>query len=212
MNFSTLKTRTLQKLNESTSSPNFWSLVEIGDFLNEGYSDLASITKIIETSATLSLVANQYIYSLDSSCLKINRMYYETDDRIIKPATWADINKQDRWWNETSFDYPKFWVPISTQKIFLWPKPIENESSCITYYFSSLSTDMSDDNDTPAGPDVFHSALIDFACAMALLRKRNSEAMAKSKYFYEQYKEKRVKITNHKANRANRTPRVRTWA
>lgn len=212
MNFLTLKQRTLRKLNESSSSPQNWSLTEIGDFLNEGYVDLVSGIKLLEASTTLSTVANQYVYSLNSSALDITRMYYETADFLIEPITWRELNKIDQWFNERTDMYPtRRMSNIGTQKVFLWPKVVTSETDCITYWYHYIPTDMSAEGDTPAGPKTFHDALMDFAAAIALMRHRAPEAKIRGRKFFEDYLMKKQVLENLTINQVNKIKQVRVW-
>lgn len=212
MNFLTLKQRTLQRLNESMSSPAFWSLTDIGDFINEGYADLISSLKITEKSGTLSTVANQYIYSLASDSLGITRMYYDTSDHLIHPFSWERLQKIDRWFNETSDTYPTFRMDnVGTQKVFLWPKVITSEASCITYWYNSIPSDMSADSDSPSIQKSFHDALIDYACAVSLMRERAPESKKKGFAYMEEYTRRKGSLSVLPKNKGNRTAKLRPW-
>jgi hypothetical protein len=204
MQFSVLQTRTLKKLGESTTAPKKWSLAEIKDYLNEGYNDLVLVTGILETSGTLSTVANQYIYSLASDCLEVIRMFYETADRIIKPITFEKLTKKHRWFNHKTTAYPLLYANISTNKVFLYPKVTSSESSCITYWYKQIQTDMSDDTDTPDGPDVFHETMILFACHQALLKERNTSGQRKCLEYLAEYEEKKSWLEHHTHIRGGR--------
>ena len=211
MNFSALKSRVLQKLNESVSAPQFWSIDNIGSFLNEGYEDLILTTKILESSATLSTVADTFIYSLADNCLEIIRMYYETTDRIIRPMSWEQLQAIDRWWVDTANTYPRYHIPLSSQNVFLYPNVSDSESSCITYWFKAIAQEMSADEDVPDTRDTFHDALVDFATFMALLRERTKSSGKKALKFYAAYQEKKASLSQTISNQSNRTHQLGAW-
>ena len=211
MNFATLKTRILKKLGESTTAPQKWSLAEIGDFINEGYNDLILHTKILETSATLSTVANQQIYDLASDCLEVVRMYYETTDRVIKPISWVALNKKNKWFNETTDTHPWNYVNISTQKVLLYPKVSTSEADCITYWYKQIQTDLSEDTDSPSGPDVFHEALQHFGCGQALIRERSAASQKEGLRYIGLYEEKKAWLESHSTTRGGRKTFTRRW-
>ncbi len=209
MNFLTLKQRVLRKLNESVSDPQFWSLTDIGDFLNEGYSDLMAGVKILEKSSTLSTVANQMIYPLASDCLGITRMYYETSDHLIQPITFEELNRIDLWFSQTTDTYPYYRLShVGTQKILLYPKVVSSESNCITYWYRYFPVDLFFDDDIPSTPKTFHDALIDYAVFVGLLRIKSWE---KAKVFLDIYQTKKQSLANLSKNQVNRIQHVRDW-
>lgn len=211
MTFYTLKQRVLKRLNESVSSPQFWSVDAIGSFLNEGYEDLILVTKILESSATLSTVADTFVYTLADNCLEIIRMYYETTDKIIRPMSWEQLQAKDRWWIDTANDYPRYYIPLSTQNIFFYPNVSTSEASCITYWFKSIAQEMSAEGDLPDTRDTFHDALVDFATFMALLRKRTKSSIQKALKFYAAYQEKKASLAQMINNPSNRTIQLGAW-
>ena len=212
MNFLTLKQRVLNKLNESSSAPQFWSLTDIGDFINEAYTDITSGVKLLEKSTTLSTVANQMIYSLASDCLEITRMYYETNDHLINPMSFDDLIKIDNWFSNTTDTYPYYRIHnVGTQKALLYPKVNTSESTCITYWYKYFPSDMSDDDTSPSMPKTFHDALIDYACFVALLRGRSSQGKAKAKLFLDSYSEKKSRLEALTLNQVNRIQQLGAW-
>lgn len=209
MNFLTLKQRALNRLNESVSAPQFWSLADIGDFINEAYTDLTAGIKLLETSATLSTVEDQMIYSLESDCLEVTRMYYETSDHLINPISFDTLNKRDSWFSDTTDTYPYFRVHnVGTQKALLYPKVSTSEADCITYWYKYFPSDMSDDADTPSFPKTFHDALIDYAVFVGLLRVRSKDAKGKAKLFLDTYGVKKQELENLSKNPGNRIIQV----
>ena len=209
MNFLTLKQRALNRLNESVSAPQFWSLTDIGDFINEAYTDLTSGIKLLEKSATLSTVANQMIYSLASDCLEVTRMYYETSDHLINPVSFDTLNQIDSWFSDTTDTYPYYRVHnVGTQKALLYPKVSSSESDCITYWYKYFPSDMSGDSDTPSAPKTFHDALIDYAVFVGLLRVRSQAAKEKAKLFLDTYGEKKKNLSELSKNQVNRIIQV----
>src|SRR5207245_2532411 len=55
MNRLKLKTRILEKLNESTTNPTFWSLSQIDDIINEGAEVLAEESRLVKRTVTTTV-------------------------------------------------------------------------------------------------------------------------------------------------------------
>ena len=212
MTFLTLKQRVLQKLNESISAPQFWSLATIGDIINEAYTDLMAGIKILEKSATLSLVANQMIYSLASDSLAVFRMYYDTSEHLIASLSFDSLIKIDGWFSQTTANYPTQRIHnVGTQKVLLYPKVETSESDCNTYWYKYIPSDMSEDSDTPDIPKTFHDALMDYAFSVCLLRVSSREAKQKSAVYLQNYETKKNKLETLSHNQVNKTEYMRDW-
>lgn len=212
MNLYTIRNRVLKALDESATSPQIVTTAFVDSCINEGYSDLILCTKILKFEFTLSIVANQYVYSIPRSTLSITRMYYETEDQIIYPCSWDQLQKKDHWWIDTTQTYPDRYIYVSTDKIFLYPRVTAAEASCITGQgCSAIAQDLSQDEDLPDMRKAFHDALVNFSLGMILLRRRNKALLKKAFEYLQDYEEQKASLASNTYNYTNRTVSVRNW-
>ncbi|MBU2346528.1 MAG: hypothetical protein KJ888_20250, partial [Gammaproteobacteria bacterium] len=116
-----------------------------------------------------------------------------------------------RHFNETSDTRPYYYANINSKQILLYPKVVTSESSCITYWYKQIQTDLSLDADEPAGPDVFHEALQDFGCGQALIRERSIASQREALKFMAEYEAKKARLGHHSTTRGGRKTFVRRW-
>lgn len=169
MDFSTLKSEVLRRLEEAIGSPDapivvpvVFSTTELEEAINEGYENLSERSEWFETSETLS-ISTQYTdlrASLASEFLSITRAYNSTNNHWL---TWTDIRELeelDSRWDSPSANPERMFLRGITS-LGLYPKP--SAATSIKIYYTALPARLSAATDTPAFPQEFHDALISYA-------------------------------------------------
>jgi hypothetical protein len=190
MNRGEIREKILWRLNQDTDDSQFWEENYINDLIDEAYMNFASRTFILETSATLSLIAYQHLYPFATDCFIVNRVYHSTSEKIIEPITWQELVNRDPCWNSTTSTSPNNWVFIPPNKMFIYPPVTTGETDTITYYYTKLPSDLANDAAGPDIPNIFHDALIEYVLTIALLRVGTMNYMKKSFGYWNKYKEK----------------------
>lgn len=209
MNRGELREKILYRLDQDVDSPQFWEEDYINELIDEAYMHFVSRTKILETSTSLSLIAYQNFYEFASNCLVINRMYYETTDKIIDPITWSNLTKADPSWSDKTGDRPERWVFIPPNKIFLYPAVTSASSDAITYYYSKMPADFTADTSSPDFPAIFHDALINYPLAIASSRMGAAEYIKKAQGYWGKYQEIVKSAKKFNGRVASRPVRIR---
>lgn len=209
MNRGELREKILWRLNQDVTSPQFWEEDYINDLINEAYLNFVTKTKVLETSTSLSLIAYQNLYKLADDCFVINRMYYETTDKIIWPVSWSALAGHDPKWTTTTGSRPEYYVFIPPNRIFLYPQVTADASDAVTYYYSKMTTNFTADSESPDFPAVYHDAIIEYALALALPRVSAESYLKKAMSYYAKYHEKIASMKKISHGRSNRAIRVR---
>lgn len=209
MNRGQIREKILYRLNQDVDSPQFWEEDFINELIDEAYMHFVSRTKILETSTSLSLIAYQNIYEFASDCLVINRMYYETTDKIIDPITWSNLVKFDPSWSDKTGDRPERWVFIPPNKIFLYPAVTSDSSDAITYHYSKMPADFAADTTSPDFPAIFHDVLINYSLAISLSRMGAAEYIKKAQGYWSKYQEIVQSAKKFNGRVASRPVRIR---
>ena len=209
MNRGEIREKILWRLNQDTDTPQFWEEDYINRLIDEANMNFMSHTKTLETSTTLSLIAYQNLYTFAANCFVINRMYYDTTDKIIDPTTWSTLVSAYPSWSTTNGPRPERWVFIPPNKIFLYPAVTADADDAVIYHYTKMTADFALDSSKPDIPLIFHDALIEYPLAIALLRMGSQSYLKKAFGYYTKYKEKIVSLKKLTSNRSARQIRVR---
>ena len=210
MNRGQIRDKILYMLNQDVDSPQFWEEDFINNRIDEAYMNFVSRTKILETSASLTLLAYQNLYEFASDCLVVNRMYYETTDKMIDPATWSNLVKFDPSWSDKTGDRPERWVFIPPNKMFLYPAVTADSTDAVTYYYSKMPADFTADTTSPDFPAIFHDALIEYPLTVALLRMGSAGYLKMANGYWAKYQEKIKSAKKFNSRTASRQIRIRS--
>jgi hypothetical protein len=98
MNFSEMKTEVFRRLDESSSSPVFWTSADIEEALNEGYQEISDATEWYETYDIVSLLSGLTYYDLrfylGDTFLSPRRAQNQTTERWLTPSHVRDLDFQ----------------------------------------------------------------------------------------------------------------------
>lgn len=211
MNFLQAKQQLSRRLEQDYTSPQFWPFADLGSFINEAYILTCARHNLIETSGTLSLVANQWIYDLASGCHCVLRVYSATTEQLLIPATFNQIAAYDGQWIQTTATTPYLYAMINSHQIFFYPAPSAAAADDITYHYSSIPSAMSGDQEVPDLPKQYHDLLLDYAEGIALLRERALSSKQKAIKCMSIYREKLDALVKKKNNISNKIMQARSW-
>lgn len=126
MNRLDMQTRILERLNDSTTSPQFWTTSEIDDLIQEAQEVLAEESRLIKRSVTVTVRPGTSYYnirSVASDCMTPYRIVLP-DNRIrLRAISPAQLDAYHLLW-ETVTGTPRWWVPIDWQTFALFPHSI----------------------------------------------------------------------------------------
>lgn len=189
MQFVDMQTEVARRLEESTSSPAFWSVADIKASINRGYRELADVTEFYETSASLSLTANTTYFDLSSlltegtRLLTVKRIFNDQTSRWLDARDVADFDANYQQWENITGEPSQFiirglwWLRFDRYKT--------STSGTVSVYYTAVPADLSADADTPSMPQEFHLALVEFAVADLLFQDAETK---KGMKFWARYK------------------------
>lgn len=192
MDFTALKLEVTRRLDESSSSPVFWTQAQIGESINKGLREIADATEYYETSDTIALTAATYAYDLTDSTwsfsptiLSVRACHNDQTNRWMRPTTVKEMDRKYAKW-ETQVGEPDQYMLRG-----LWwlefDLAVSSTAGTVTVYYTALPTDLSSGSDTPGFPQEYHLALVDYALYDCLCQEGEN---TKSLYYYGRYKER----------------------
>jgi len=151
---STIRSAVRTNIEEPTA--NYWTDANLNKYINEGIRALNRRTSLLvsETPATLSFVADQVSYSLDSDCAgpwRIIRMQTDDGEEILPTdirqmrSTAAAVDPKDD--THDSSTNPMRYYALG-RKVGFYKKPDYDETDAIEYWFIETPTALSSDSDT----------------------------------------------------------------
>lgn len=182
-----MQTEVFRRLEESSSSPVFWSLAAVKESINKGLREIADATEYNETNDTLELVAGQYAYdiasALTSNLLSVKACYNDQTKRWMRSGAVREWDAEFWKWEAAVGEPDQF-----TLRGLLWielDRAVSATAGTVTVYFTYLPNDLSANGDTPGFPQEFHLALVDFALYDLLCQDREPK---KALFYWERYK------------------------
>ena len=127
MTRSEIRARILESLNDSVSSPVFWSTSEIDDVIQEGQEVLAEELAIIKRSALVPLregVTYYYTQAVAADIMVPYRLFLTELDRRLDVVTMRQLDERHETWITISGD-PWHWFPVSWDIFGIFPHPAE---------------------------------------------------------------------------------------
>lgn len=147
-------------------------MAEIKRAINRGYRETADVAEWNETSTALSLTANTTYFDLSTlisnKVLTVKRAYNNQTSQWLVPRDVRDFDENYQQWENITGEPSQFivrglwWLRFDRYKT--------STSGTVTIHYTLVPTDLSADADTPAFPQEFHLALVDFAVADLLFQ------------------------------------------
>lgn len=169
-------------LREPSTDLKRWTQAELTQYLNDGIADLASKTKCVQTTESITLVGGTIEYTPTGNYIGVVSV-------LINPASGS------KWWlkkknfdslgtTETDdLDAPGFWYEFDG-KIGIYPPYTTVTTQTATAYLATLPTVIAIGGTVPT-PAVFDVALVYFIASQALLADRRYQEAANYMSMYE---------------------------
>lgn len=167
MTLAELRTEVFRRLEESASSPVFWTAADITAALNEGYQEISDESEWDERVLTIDLLRERPYYDVrtvfPSSMLAIGAAYNDQTSRWLFPASPGDLAKGRLRW-ETVTGEPSHLLVRGLFWLGYWPQ-VAADSGTVQQHYVALPDDLVDDDDTPGFPETVHYGLVEYALA-----------------------------------------------
>lgn len=167
-------------------------------WLNRALEDFALRTGYVTSSATIILKENEYEYPYPQDAYGILKILYSGEP--LEKATEEWMDEQERLGNisswRTATGAPQDWMPLRNMTYRIYPKP-DKDNYVLTVKYLAEDDALSDDNDVPHIPGVFHLALSYFASSKMALE---DEQYTKGRTLWGEYlaKIKQIVSIKHK--------------
>lgn len=167
-----MQTRILEKLNESTTNPQFWSTAQIDDVIQEAQEVLAEESRIVKRTVTITARPGTSYYQLRGiadDCMTPYRLTLPDLRLRLRAVTASQMDAYHLLW-ETVTGTPRWWVPIDWQTFALFPHPIQGGPVIRIDYFAWPHA-LQDDGDIPEYSVSDADALVIYGVYMGLLKR-----------------------------------------
>ena len=164
---STIITNARFYINEASAS--FWSDAELLVYLNDGMVDIATRTRSLEDTETITLVANQIEYAPVSTFLAITAVQYTTTSYVkgLLPGSPKEVGQSV---GTDSVGEPTHWYEWN-DKVGVYPALSSVTSEAIILYAISLPSAITSAQDVTT-PAIFDRVLALYIAAQALYKDK----------------------------------------
>lgn len=167
-----LQNRILDQLNESVTSPVFWTTAQIDDLITEGSELLAEEAKLVKRSVTVTVRDGTSYYqtrSLAPDIMAITRLTLP-DNRIrLRAISPSEIDAFNMTW-ETTTGVPRWWAPIDWDTFAVFPHAVTGGPlMCVDYL--AWPRPLLDDTDSPEYQEDEQDAVILYGVYAGLMKR-----------------------------------------
>jgi hypothetical protein len=169
MNLADLRTRVLERLDESTDGLR-WTSADVDGYLNLAHQTLCVRTGIVVETAAVTAVANRFRYELPTDCVSVLRLYRDDPDEKVWPTSHRRLDEELANWPALTGTRWEWYFIFGLDELIIGPAFITSgEAYTLTYTRDPGLDHLTADTDEPLVPRKFHGALVDYAVARALL-------------------------------------------
>jgi hypothetical protein len=177
MNYTALQNR-VQDLCSFGGWTDLSSTPDYGDLVNRGYRQVCWNTQVYKTTATITTVASQNLYTLSGTdIIAVYDSIYGTSLPMF-PSSELEQRRQDYLWMFRAAGSPRYYWMQNPNQIYLYPAPATSGDT-ITLYLSRLPADLSSGSDLPVFPVTFHDAIAYRAACFLGERYATGDEMAR---------------------------------
>jgi hypothetical protein len=168
-----IRDRTLQALNESTSSPVFFTITQLNGFIEDALQVIAEEVSDIRRTAYVPMRDGAALYSIHAIAENVMSPYrvtlHEQDSRL-QYILMDELDRIRQRWLDESADSPDYWYPVSWDMFGIWPAPI-TATGYLRVDYLAWPTPLTDDLDVPEFSLETHDAAVLFGIAEGLLHQ-----------------------------------------
>lgn len=172
MTRSQIRDRILAALNESTSSPVFWSTTQLDALIAEASEVLAEEAKAIRRTAFVARQAGATYYftrGIAPDLMAAYRVWLPDFDRRLTAVSIAELDGQHETWPTVTGD-PEYWFPVSWDCFGIYPHPAAGGGLLRVDYLAWPRT-LLDDDDEPEFREADQDSLVMYGIYDGLMKK-----------------------------------------
>ncbi|MGH2360055.1 MAG: hypothetical protein ACRDGM_05875 [bacterium] len=172
-----LRQRVLERLDEPSGAPVYYTAAEVNEAINQGLRVFVFLTLCLERTQALTLTAGQAFYSmLAQGAFSDWFMPLRLRAGAVKvlPSKLADFRLLNERWREESGTPARYACP-GTDLLCLYPPPA---GGSVTITYAKSPTALTADGNTPEIPEEDHPVLADFAIWILRAKEGGLEFMA----------------------------------
>jgi hypothetical protein len=177
-----IRDRILTGLNESTSSPVFWSTAQMNAVIEEGQEVLAEEAAAIKRTAITTLRPGALYYTtrgIASDMMAPYRIWLHATNRKLTAVHWSHLDRYHERWQEVT-GLPQVWASMSWDFFALYPHPAEG-GGVLRVDYLAWPRALSSDSDRPECLESEQDAMVLYGVYTGLL-KRWDAAMAQAAF------------------------------
>ena len=167
MTLAELRAEVFRRLNESSTSPTFWTATDIDAALNDGYAEISDAAEWYERTFTVDLLTDRLYYDLRTvwtePILAVKKVFNVQTNRWMTPSRVADFDRRSLRW-EAITGSPDSWVQRGFWWLGLWPISTA-DSGTVQVTASAIPPALVGDDDEPGFAQTLHLGLVKFALA-----------------------------------------------
>lgn len=172
MNRSQIRDRILSGLNDSTSSPVFWSTAQINTVIDEASEVLSEEAAALKRTALTVLRPGTTYYAtrgIAPDLMVPVRLWLPSENRRLIATTAGQLDAfHERW--ETVEGTPQNWFPMAWDWFGVFPHPAEG-GGILRVDYLAWQRSLFDDSDSPEFPDADHDGLVLYGIYDGLLKR-----------------------------------------
>ena len=162
-----IRTKIIQRLREQTT-PVGWSVAEINEYIDDGYVDIAEMTKSVVDNRTLTLVAGQNFVALPTDIICPFDFKDQATGLPIDPVDWEWVDNRDSHWIRNPRSRPTYVFSFGTHELGFYPH--YSTGGVVEYTAAITPPAITQDATVPDIQGDFHFALIHYALHRCLLK------------------------------------------
>lgn len=189
MTRASLRERTFRRLQESATSPVFWTVADVDAALDAAYVEISDETAWCERSFTVDLLKDRPAYDLRTltpdDVLTVGPAFNYQTNRWLTPVRPMDLDIHDRRWEQVLGE-PSAVIARGLWWVTYYPRS-GSDGGTIEQYVSVRPEPMTADTDEPGFPEAFHLGLVEHAVSDLFGQDHESALAVAAWQAYEAY-------------------------